>query len=136
MQRIRQARLLVFLSAIFLLVLLQIDTCAAAHNRDEHDEHDLLNDNEEAIMPVSPNEERFISQLTSGASGLVWHDLSVHINKQTPLLHNCTGFVPNGHVCGVLGPSGKLRYCVTLLENMIARIAHCFFFLQAPARRH
>jgi ABC-type multidrug transport system ATPase subunit len=42
----------------------------------------------------------------SSSSGLVWHDLSVQTADGAFLLHPSQGFVPSGHVCGVIGPSG------------------------------
>lgn len=39
-------------------------------------------------------------------SGVYWDNLSVQTTGGNFLLHNCRGFVQNGHVCGVLGPSG------------------------------
>jgi ABC-type multidrug transport system ATPase subunit len=39
-------------------------------------------------------------------SGIYWDNLSVQTADGTFLLHNCRGFVENGHVCGLLGPSG------------------------------
>ena len=40
------------------------------------------------------------------SSGLIWNDLSVQTSSGTYLVHNCHGFVPNGNICGILGPSG------------------------------
>jgi ABC-type multidrug transport system ATPase subunit len=39
-------------------------------------------------------------------SGVYWDNLSVQTADGTFLLHNCRGFVEQGHVCGILGPSG------------------------------
>lgn len=42
-------------------------------------------------------------------SGLYWNNLSVQDAKGKFLLHNFCGCVENGHVCGILGPSGKYK---------------------------
>lgn len=47
--------------------------------------------------------------------GLVWNDLSVQVvatprfskNGSICILHPCSGFVANGRLCGILGPSGS-----------------------------
>ena len=39
-------------------------------------------------------------------SGLYWNDLSVQTTDGAFLLHNCNGFIPDGQMCGILGPSG------------------------------
>lgn len=41
-----------------------------------------------------------------GGGGLYWNDLSVQMTDGTFLLHNCHGFIADGHMCGILGPSG------------------------------
>ena len=50
------------------------------------------------------------AQRTSSSSsvegGLVWQDLSVRTQDGVFLLQNCSGMIPNGHLCGLLGPSG------------------------------
>ena len=38
--------------------------------------------------------------------GLHWNNLSVQTSDGKFLLHNCHGFIPDGHLCGILGPSG------------------------------
>lgn len=55
----------------------------------------------------------YILQVTSSTdnktnvpSGLIWTDLSVQSDDGQFLLHNCHGFVPDGHLCALLGPSG------------------------------
>jgi ABC-type multidrug transport system ATPase subunit len=42
----------------------------------------------------------------SSGGGLYWNDLSVQTSDGTFLLHNCHGFIADGHMCGILGPSG------------------------------
>jgi ABC-type Mn2+/Zn2+ transport system ATPase subunit len=37
---------------------------------------------------------------------LIWNDLSVCTKNGTFLVKNCSGRIPNGHLCGLLGPSG------------------------------
>jgi ABC-type multidrug transport system ATPase subunit len=46
------------------------------------------------------------SKNVTAPSGIYWDNLSVQTADGTFLLHNCRGFVENGHVCGLLGPSG------------------------------
>lgn len=120
---------------VLLLLLLPIGICSTAvpsssfplsqqeednNNDDRIDLHAPYDndDNEDTIQAtvvMNPTQEELISQLSHGASGLVWHELSVRIpqtqnnnnkHSHSVMLHNCTGFVPNGHVCGILGPSG------------------------------
>ena len=38
------------------------------------------------------------------SKGLLWQDLSVVTPNNEYLLHPSSGFVENGHVCGILGP--------------------------------
>lgn len=53
-------------------------------------------------MPVPENEEN------GECNGLLWQDLSVVTSHSGEyLLHSSSGFVANGDVCGVLGPSGS-----------------------------
>ncbi|KAG7364450.1 ABC transporter ATP-binding protein [Nitzschia inconspicua] len=47
-----------------------------------------------------------ISENVTAPSGVYWDNLSVQTADGTFLLHNCRGFVEDGHVCGILGPSG------------------------------
>lgn len=52
--------------------------------------------------------------------GLLWQGLSVLTSDSREyLLHPCSGFVPNGQVCGVLGPSGAGK--TTLLSVIAGR---------------
>lgn len=40
-------------------------------------------------------------------TGIRWHDLEVSTAKDgTIVLRSSSGFVPSGHVCGIIGPSG------------------------------
>lgn len=39
-------------------------------------------------------------------SGLYWSDLSVQTCDGVFLMHNSCGFIPDGQMCGILGPSG------------------------------
>jgi ABC-type multidrug transport system fused ATPase/permease subunit len=50
---------------------------------------------------------------TLATSGLFWNNLSVQIPGGHFLLHDFTGFIPNGHICGILGPSGAGKVCLT-----------------------
>lgn len=53
---------------------------------------------------VSGSRNQTVSFATIG--GLYWSDLSVQTSTGTFLLHNCNGFIADGHLCGILGPSG------------------------------
>lgn len=44
-------------------------------------------------------------------SGLFWNNLSVQIPGGQFLLHKFHGFIPNGHICGIIGPSGAGKVC-------------------------
>lgn len=55
--------------------------------------------------------------------GLVWKDLSVRTRKRmngstTFLLQNCSGMIPNGHLCGLLGPSGAGKVSTATCKHM------------------
>ena len=41
------------------------------------------------------------------SSGLVWNGLSIQTSSGQCIVHSFDGFIENGHVCGILGPSGK-----------------------------
>ena len=54
----------------------------------------------------------------SPTSGLYWKDLSVQTVGGTVILHPTQGFVSNGHVCGLLGPSGSGTLNMGTVSNM------------------
>ena len=58
------------------------------------------------LSPVGRNNATIVPVSTSG---LYWNNLSVEDAKGKFLLHNFCGRVENGHVCGILGPSGEFK---------------------------
>ena len=70
--------------------------------------------------------------LVTTTGGLLWKNMSVTTasssasssttttsKSSTTLLHSCSGFIPNGHVCAILGPSGSGKS--TLLAALAGR---------------
>lgn len=51
--------------------------------------------------------------------GLLWQGLSVATSSNDYLLHPTSGFVENGHICGILGPSGAGK--TTFLSSIAGR---------------
>ena len=40
--------------------------------------------------------------------GIRWRDLQVTVSRdRRPIVRPCSGFVPSGHLCGIIGPSGS-----------------------------
>jgi len=60
------------------------------------------------LSPIVRNNATIVPVSTSG---LYWNNLSVQDAKGKFLLHNFSGRVENGHVCGILGPSGAGKTC-------------------------
>jgi ABC-type uncharacterized transport system fused permease/ATPase subunit len=55
---------------------------------------------------------------SSTDGGLVWNDLSVRTQNGTFLVQNCHGMIPNGHLCGLLGPSGAGKVRCKWMRSM------------------
>ena len=52
---------------------------------------------------------------------IIFHNNDKQTTLQTTLLHSCSGFIPNGHVCAILGPScgGKSTLLAALAGRAI-----------------
>ncbi|CAB9528087.1 Putative white-brown complex homolog protein 30 [Seminavis robusta] len=60
-----------------------------------------------------------VSLPSGSSSGLLWQDLSVMTPSSQCLLRSSSGFVENGHICGILGPSGAGK--TTFLSTIAGR---------------
>jgi hypothetical protein len=56
--------------------------------------------------PPTPSSSSPTCHKLDTGGGLIWNDLSVCTKNGTFLVKNCSGRIPNGHLCGLLGPSG------------------------------
>jgi ABC-type glutathione transport system ATPase component len=85
------------------LCVLYTEKTMARDKRATPGKHEDGNNNEDIHNILSP--PSIIS-----TSGLIWKNLSVGttttLDDVTYLLRNCSGKIPNGHLCGLLGPSG------------------------------
>ena len=61
------------------------------------------------VFPFVVAQDEKTSNQTAAISGLVWNGLSIQTSDGHCLVHSFDGFIADGHVCGILGPSGKLK---------------------------
>ena len=47
------------------------------------------------------------SSASRNAGGILWEDLNVVTQEGKQILHSSSGYIANGHVCGIIGPSGS-----------------------------